>query len=302
MCRAAEQAKAAHRRRSAGQPEDSREALREDYEIAVATHGDEVVRIAAGNDAPDLILLDIEMPGDMDGFEVCRLLKAEASTQNIPVIFITGRDDDFTESLGLELGAVDYIVKPFRMPVVKARVRTHFKLKQQSDLLASMAFVDGLTNIPNRRHFDEVLENEWRRATRNASPLSVILIDTDDFKNYNDHYGHAAGDDCLRTVAGTLAGSLRRATEFVARYGGEEFVAVLPGADFASAVAMAETMRSNIEQLQLPHASSSLAKKMLTASFGLATATPSQEICCEQLMKWLMSPFISQKKAVKTGW
>ncbi|WP_221048832.1 response regulator [Methylogaea oryzae] len=275
------------------------EALRDDYDIVIATKGHEVMHIAAGNADPALILLDIEMPGGLDGFDVCRLLKAEEATRNIPVIFITGRDDDVNESLGLELGAVDYIVKPFRMSVVKARVRTHLKLKQQSDLLGSMAFLDGLTNIPNRRHFDEVLEGEWRRASRSGSPLSVVIVDTDEFKNYNDYYGHAAGDDCLKIVASTLSGSLHRATDFVARYGGEEFVAVLPGMDFVSAMAMAETMRHNIESLRMEHASSSLGRKILTASFGVATVTPSRDISQEQVMKWADEALYDAKQSGK---
>ena len=262
------------------------EALRSDHDIVVATRGEDVLRIASGDAAPALILLDIEMPNGLDGFDVCRLLKADAATRSIPVIFITGRDDDVNESFGLELGAVDYIVKPFSMSVVKSRVRTHLKLKQQSDFLGHMAYLDGLTNIPNRRQFDEIFEAEWRRALRSAMPLSVVLVDVDEFKNYNDHYGHAAGDECLKTVAATLKGSLNRAMDFAARYGGEEFVAVLPGLEFTAAMDMAETMRSNIEHLEMAHAFTDCARKTLTASFGVATVTPTRDISREQLMKW----------------
>ena len=138
------------------------------------------------------------------------------------------RDD---ETKGLELGAVDYIAKPFSLPIVKARVKNHLELKRRGDLLEKLASIDGLTCLYNRRRFDEVLDAEWRRALRDVSWLTLMMMDIDFFKAFNDRHGHAAGDVCLRNVAQTLACSLDRSGDFVARYGGEEFAAILPGTD-----------------------------------------------------------------------
>lgn len=260
------------------------EYLRQDYEIAVATRGEEALCIASGEKPPELILLDVGMP-HMDGFEVCARLKEDERTKTIPVIFITGKDDDVNEAAGIELGAVDYIAKPFSMTVVKARIRTHLIVKQQSDLLKRLAFLDGLTDIPNRRHFDDLYDREWRRALRTQAPLSVIFTDVDDFKRYNDFYGHAAGDECLKVVAMTLKTPLYRATDIVARYGGEEFVTVLPDTPFDVAMTIAEKMRNNIESLGLIHDRACLESKIITASFGIATAMPTIKLEPAQLLK-----------------
>jgi diguanylate cyclase (GGDEF)-like protein len=241
------------------------------YELRVAKSGSDALALLDGW-APDLILLDVMMP-DMDGHEVCRRLKADPARKDIPVIFVTGRDEESDELAGLEAGAVDYIAKPFSLPIVRARVGTHLELKRYRDLLKDHAFVDGLTGIPNRRRFDEVLAQAWAMGARQGSPLSVVLMDVDHFKPFNDHYGHQAGDACLTEVGRALAASLTRASDLVARYGGEEFVAVLPGTPLTGALDVAETLRQAVEALGLPHAHSS-ATDHVTVSLGVASVLP----------------------------
>jgi diguanylate cyclase (GGDEF)-like protein len=225
--------------------------------------------IARREPHPDLILLDVMMP-DMDGFEVCRRLMQDKDTHKIPVIFVTAKNADADEELGLNLGAVDYITKPFMIPIAKARIRTHIRLKQQADLLESLSLLDALTQIPNRRRFDETLISEWKRAARDETPLSLMMIDIDHFKQYNDYYGHGCGDSCLQSVASELCNSVSRPGDLVARYGGEEFVAILPDTDQASALKIAELMRQNIEMLGLPHAFPEVGA-VVTISVGVAT-------------------------------
>lgn len=220
----------------------------------------------------DLILLDIMMPG-MSGYELCRRLKADPATRNVPVIFITAKSEESDETHGLELGAVDYITKPFSMPIVQARVRTHLELKRHRDLLENLSSLDGLTGIPNRRRFDEVARREWKQSLRDRAPISLILIDIDAFKGFNDHYGHLAGDDCLKQVAAALSDAVRRPSDFLARYGGEEFVSLLPRTDEAGAVLVAESMRRAVTDLAIPHARSPAGSR-LTISLGVAACVP----------------------------
>ncbi len=246
--------------------------LQSRYRISFALNGDDGLRIVQGDLPVDLILLDIMMEG-MDGYEVCRRLKSDPQTRNIPVIFITAMNEVADETKGLEIGAVDYITKPFTMAIVKARVRTHLELKRHRDLLENLSSLDGLTAISNRRRYDEVIQREWKRSQREGTPLSLILIDIDHFKSYNDTYGHAAGDDCLKQVAKTLAASVNRPGDLVARYGGEEFVVVLPRTDPEGAALVAEKMRREIESLDIRHESSPTAG-CLTISLGAATTLP----------------------------
>lgn len=227
-------------------------ALSPQYRVKTATSGDKALAIALSDDPPDLILLDILMP-EMDGYEVLRQLRADPRSAAIPVIFTTACGGIEDEATGLELGAVDYITKPFSLPILMARVRNHVALKRQSDLLGQLVFIDALTEIPNRRSFDEVLATEWGRCRRHQQPLGLILMDIDHFKGYNDQLGHAQGDHCLRHVAQAVRSVLRRPGDFVARYGGEEFVAVVPEADLRATALLAEQMRAAVEALALPH-------------------------------------------------
>lgn len=251
--------------------------LKDEYRIRVANNGEKALALAA-EDAPgrpDLILLDIQMPG-IDGYEVCRRLKEDPRTSDIAVIFVTALDDARDEEHGLNLGAVDYIARPFNPAIVRARVNTHVKLKRRTDLLEQYAMLDGLTGVPNRRYFDEQLDRETRRSRREGKPLSLIMLDIDHFKSFNDHYGHGAGDRCLQKVAETLALTLNRPGDTLYRYGGEEFVALLPCTDATGALEVGETLRNAIEALALPHARSATGP-VVTVSLGAATLDPAGE-------------------------
>ncbi|MCL6559450.1 MAG: diguanylate cyclase, partial [Firmicutes bacterium] len=230
--------------------------LRLDYTVRVATNGKKALKIVESDNPPDLILLDVMMPG-MDGYEVCRRLKADSRTRNIPVIFITARCGEEDEVKGFETGAVDYVTKPFSPVVIKARVRTHVELKRYRDFLVNTSYCDGLTAIANRRRFDEYYATMWDLSVRESLPLSLILIDIDNFKLFNDNYGHQEGDACLIRIAQKLSASAKRKTDLVARYGGEEFVCVLPNTGLDGAVVVAEEFRAGILSLQIPHAYSS---------------------------------------------
>lgn len=259
------------------------EALHEEYDISVAKNGQEAIDIVASDARPDLILLDIVMP-KMDGFQTIHHLKEDDATKDIPVIFITSMSDEEDETKGLAMGAVDYITKPFSTPIVKARVRTHLELKRKTDMLQKLSAMDGLTGIPNRRRFDETFEEEWRRCIREKGTISVVMMDIDYFKKYNDNYGHGEGDHCLRMVAAALAGATKRPADFVARYGGEEFVAILPGTDEKGARSLAEAMRHNVEDQNIEHAYSECAGHV-TVSVGLATTTPAMGMARNELVK-----------------
>ena len=251
--------------------------LKDEYRVRVANSGEKVLAMVQEGDQapPDLILLDIQMPG-IDGYEVCRRLKEDPKTSGIAIIFVTARDSASDEEYGLNLGAVDYIAKPFNPSIVRARVHTHMNLKRKTDLLEQYALLDGLTGIPNRRHFDELFEKEMRRCLRDGLPLSVIMMDIDHFKPYNDNYGHGAGDQCLQKVARALDGVVTRAGDRVCRYGGEEFVALLPGTDADGAREVAEHLRAAVEGLAITHEYSSAAP-VVTLSLGTATLDPRRD-------------------------
>lgn len=248
------------------------EVLRPHCRVLEARGGAEALRIATGAEAPDMILLDINMPG-MTGHEVCARLKSDPSTSGIPVIFVTSCDDDEDEQRGLELGAVDYLTKPVNPAIVLARVRTQLVLKRKIDLLERMAFLDGLTELPNRRAFDEAFEREWREANRSRTPLALLLGDIDLFKKVNDTHGHVAGDECLVRVGRALRSALRRPRDAVARVGGEEFAALLPDTDLEGAALLGETMRAAVEALEIPLPFSKTVL-VVTISMGCATALP----------------------------
>jgi diguanylate cyclase (GGDEF)-like protein len=248
------------------------EALQSQYDVRIATNGEKALQIAHESDKPDLILLDVMMP-DLDGFEVCRRLKSDPATQHIPVIFVTAKDNASDEERGLSIGAIDYISKPFSIPVVRARVRNHIQLKQRADLLEELASIDPLTHLPNRRLFESTLLDEWKRAQREGATLSILLADVDYFKNYNDHYGHGAGDICLQRVAGAMQSRQSRPGDMVARFGGEEFIVILPNTDREGAKVAGERLCKRIEKLQIPHAYSSAAP-VVSISIGCATMSP----------------------------
>ena len=244
----------------------------EQYQVFMATSGQQALDFCHRT-PPDLVLLDIVMPG-MDGYEVCTALKAAPDTCDIPVIFVTAHTDATQETRGLEVGAVDFISKPVNPAVVRARVKTQLILKCQSDLLRRLVFLDGLTGVFNRRYFDQQLATEMARALRAQKPLALIMLDVDFFKRFNDHYGHQAGDDCLRQVAQTLKASLRRPADLVARYGGEEFACVLPETEFEQAMTMARELEADVRQKAIAHSHSDVAP-VITVSLGVAGFTAS---------------------------
>lgn len=226
--------------------------LKDDYVIQVAGKGEKALAIAQGDHPPDLILLDIMMPG-MDGYAVCRALKNNPATQSIPIIFVSALTEAVEEEQGLNLGAVDYITKPFHLPIVRARIRNQVRLKAKADMLEEMSHIDGLTQIANRRSFDLALTREASRLSRNGLPMALLMIDIDYFKPYNDNYGHGRGDECLIKVAAALRKAVNRPGDLLARYGGEEFAAILPETDLGQARAVAQRLCDALRKLALPH-------------------------------------------------
>lgn len=243
----------------------------QDHQVFMATSGAQALQLCRDKQ-PDLLLLDIQMPG-MDGYEVCRQIKADAELAALPVVFVTAHSDAEAETRGLDMGAVDFISKPFSPAVVRARVRAHLTLKVQSDLLRELVFIDGLTGVYNRRHFDERLAREFQRARRQGSSLALMMIDVDYFKRFNDRYGHLAGDDGLRRVAATLKAQLKRPADLLSRYGGEEFACVLPDTELPGALALADEMGAAVLALGIAHADSDVAPS-LSVSIGVAALRP----------------------------
>lgn len=243
----------------------------EDCEVRAAPSGGFALR-AVQLSPPDLILLDIRMP-DLDGLEVCARLKDSERTRDIPIIFLTALGSTEDEGRGLELGAVDYITKPFNPGIVRARVRNHLRFVRQRKLLEQLAKLDVLTEIPNRRRFDEELEREWKRALRARQPLSLALADVDHFKHYNDTLGHPAGDRALIAVARCLARTLNRPADLAARYGGEEFALLMPETDEAGARSIAGNLLGGVRALKLGYLRSGV-QRQLTVSLGGVTMTP----------------------------
>jgi len=222
---------------------------------------------------PDLILLDIIMP-EMDGYTVLAELKKLNATAKIPVIFITGLDSIEDEERGLSLNAADYINKPFSPTIVKLRVRNQIQIVNQIRTIENLSMIDQLTGLPNRRSFDARINEEWKRAIRETTPISILVIDIDKFKVYNDTYGHQQGDAVLRTVAKVFSQSLKRASDFAARWGGEEFIVLLPHTYLDGAMEIAENIRRNVENVEISHADGS--KSKVTVSIGVTTLVPTQ--------------------------
>jgi two-component system chemotaxis family response regulator WspR len=252
---------------------------------------------------PTVILQDLVMPG-VDGFELVRQFRANPATHDIPIIILTSKDDSKLKALGFHIGANDYLVKlPDKLEVV-ARIRYHsaayinrlqrddafrFLRENQQKLhdanieLQKLAVLDGLTGIANRRRFDKVICAEWQRAQREKYPLSLLLCDVDHFKQFNDAYGHPAGDMCLKKVAAVLTENLKRPADLAARYGGKEFALILPNTDKDGALKVAEKCRRQVEALELPNRHSE-APVFTTLSIGLAHMVPSGDRTLEELI------------------
>jgi len=250
------------------------ELLKPEYTVLLARNGAQTLERATRH-LPDLILLDVMMP-DMDGYEVLRRLRADPQTAHISVIFISGLDRPEDEANGLKMGASDYIVKPFNQTVVMARVALHLQVVRQRRMLERLANIDGLTELANRRRFDEMYSLEWQRARRSGRPLSLALLDIDAFKQFNDRYGHPAGDRALRSVARVAGAAMRRPGDLAARYGGEELLLLMPETDALDARRIAEAVREAVTALNIPHEASSAAP-LVTVSIGGATLDPDSD-------------------------
>jgi len=238
--------------------------LNNDYDIKTATNGQRALELIRKKPYPDLILLDVNMPV-MGGYEVLKELQVDSAHEMFPVIFITSNDTEANEEEGLRLGAVDYIKKPIRPAIVKARVKTHITLKKQRDKLLFDAVHDQLTGLYNRKHLIDEGERKFSRAFRQDDKLSLIMVDIDHFKAINDTYGHLVGDKVLIQIATVLACD-NRYEDFSARFGGEEFIVVLDGCSADSAKMKAERFRKKIEALKPCNVE-------VTASFGICELT-----------------------------
>jgi diguanylate cyclase (GGDEF)-like protein len=251
-----------------------------------------------GTDAPpavEVVLLDVTMPG-VDGIEACRRIKAAPHLRRVPVLMLTGTTDQATLQRAFDAGASDFIAKPCDPAELLARLRSALNLKRELDRceeqnrelkrvteqlrqlneeLSRLAVLDELTGIANRRFFNMVLEQEWGRSMRAVLPLSLILIDVDHFKNYNDHYGHQKGDECLCRLSNQFKALTKRPGDQVARYGGEEFVIILSHTETHGACAVAERLRRAVEEMQLEHPCSPVGDHV-TISLGVATAIPAR--------------------------
>nr|WP_314481582.1 PleD family two-component system response regulator [uncultured Pseudomonas sp.] len=252
---------------------------------------------------PTVILQDLIMPG-LDGLTLVREYRSNPATQDIPIIVLSTKEDPLVKRAAFAAGANDYLVKlPDTIELV-ARIRYHsrsyltllqrdeayraLRVSQQQLLdsnlmLQRLMNSDGLTGLSNRRHFDEYLELEWRRAMREQQQLSLLMIDVDYFKAYNDTFGHLAGDEALRRVAEAIRGSCSRPSDLPARYGGEEFALVLPNTSPGGARLVAEKLRQSVLGLGIEHTAPAPGSR-LTVSVGLATQVPPIGSHCRQLI------------------
>ena len=244
--------------------------LKPTYSTLIAIDGKTAIEIARQT-MPDLILLDIVMP-DLSGYEVLSILKRDEAMCRIPVMIITALDGADAEEKGLNLGAADYITKPFHDTVVRARVKTHLKMVEYVREIERFGMTDMLTGLPNKRSFNERIAAEWSRAKREKEPLSILMIDLDDFKTYNDTYGHLQGDIILANVADVFRSVVKRTGDFVCRWGGEEFAVLLPNTDIDSACYVAENIRQAMEKTAVPNVDGAMTS--VTVSIGAHCEVP----------------------------
>lgn len=234
----------------------------EDVVLLLATSGPEGIRIAQTR-RPSLILVDLDMPV-MDGFETLRALKDDERTAAIPVIVISGSEETEDKVAGFELGAVDYVCKPFNIPELRARIRSALRIDSLMQMLSKRAQIDGLTGLWNRAHFDQRLAEHIHEQQRSGAPFTLVMCDLDHFKSLNDTHGHPAGDYVLQAFAKLLNSSIR-VTDMACRYGGEEFAIILREMTADQAHAMIDRIRAALEEIRWPRHP----ERTLTASFGV---------------------------------
>ena len=256
--------------------------LKDTYEVKIAKSGTKALEILESPNDIDLILLDIEMP-DINGYDVCKRIKNNETIKNIPIIFVTARNSEEDEEYGLNLGAIDYITKPFNKTITKLRLKNYLELKMKNDMLEKLSMYDGLTNIRNRRFFDETFEKTFSEIKRDKKSLAVLMIDIDFFKPYNDNYGHGQGDETLRKVAKALEKTIKRASDFVARYGGEEFVILLKDINKDGVEAVANNLLNAIRELKITHEFSKI-ENYVTVSIGVSYYNSSSDITKLELL------------------
>lgn len=251
---------------------------KEGYQVVEATNGAQCLEDYSRLH-PDIVLLDALMPV-MNGFTCCAKLQALPGGDRTPVLMITGLEDEESVAQAFAAGATDYVTKPIHWAVLRQRVKRlihqsqlYRQLESANQVLQRLASIDGLTQLANRRCFDEHLYQEWQRLTREQTPLSLILCDIDFFKPYNDTYGHQVGDDCLYQIAKTISSCAKRPADLAARYGGEEFALILPNTGSRGGVKVAQDIQFKVGALQLPHASSQVSD-CVTLSLGIATIIP----------------------------
>jgi len=256
--------------------------LQDDYDIYMARDGNQAIEMCK-KVKPDLVLLDIEMPM-LNGFDVCAHLKNDPDTQEVAIIFVTGHFDEDKEVRGFQLGAVDFIHKPINPVITKARIKNQIRLKLNTDLLRTIALIDGLTGVANRRQFEQVLPVSWSQCAREKQPLTVILLDIDFFKHFNDTYGHTEGDVCLRLVAQKIHDTVNRPYDLVARFGGEEFICILPNTDLIGGTYVAQQIVDSIVSLKIPHINSSISA-FVTISAGVSSVVPEYDMSSTTLIE-----------------
>jgi diguanylate cyclase (GGDEF)-like protein len=255
----------------------------------IARSGEEALQLL--EDTPvDMIIMDVEMPG-LNGFETTRLIREWLGGHWIPIIFVTGLNEDENYREGIEAGGDDYLIKPVSSMIIKAKIRAMERIAEMRDQLnrlnaelETLSQLDSLTQIYNRRTFNEISEQQWLIAARQQLPISALMIDVDHFKLYNDHYGHPAGDSCLKKVTQAIKGCLNRPADLLGRFGGEEFVVLLPETDITGAFRVAETITKAVEAQALPHEVSTTSA-VVTVSVGGACCLRTNGHNLEELIK-----------------
>ncbi|MGD8348057.1 MAG: diguanylate cyclase [Gammaproteobacteria bacterium] len=253
-------------------------------EIEVVMDFPGLVASAVNHGAPDLVLVDTALLGGIDNVDWWRDSADADVDSSLPVIFVSDDDSSEAEVAAFEAGAADFLARPLHPRVFRARIKTHLRARHNQQQLKNIARIDALTSVCNRREFDLRLISEWGRGARSEHSLALLMIDVDLFKQYNDHYGHLRGDDCLVKVAQILSGCVQRAGDLIARYGGEEFVLLLPDVDLDGATRVAESCVRSILDAHIPHDWSTVSP-WVTVSIGVAATQPIYEKSCTLLVE-----------------